>query len=46
MRLRLERRQDTPVALQILIPIGAVAVALLLCSILVWLAGAGVLESY
>lgn len=46
MRLRLERRQDTPVALQILIPIGAVAVTLLLCSVLVWLAGAGVLESY
>lgn len=46
IRLRLERREETPVALQILIPIGAVLVTLVLCSGLVWLAGADVLESY
>jgi ABC-type uncharacterized transport system permease subunit len=46
IRLRLERRQDSPVALQILIPIASVIVALVLCSGLVWLAGADVLEAY
>jgi simple sugar transport system permease protein len=46
MRLRLERRQDTPVALQIFIPIAAVLVTLMLCSGLVWLAGADVGEAY
>jgi simple sugar transport system permease protein len=46
IRLRLERRQDTPVALQIFIPIAAVLVTLVLCSGLVWLAGADVGEAY
>src|SRR5688572_17807365 len=46
IRLRLERRQDTPIYLQILIPIAAVLVTLVLCSGLVWLAGADVVEAY
>jgi len=46
MRLRLERRETTPVSVQILLPLVAVAVALILCSGLVWLAGANVLEAY
>ncbi|HMN86989.1 MAG TPA: ABC transporter permease [Bauldia sp.] len=46
MRLRLERRETTPVAIQILLPLAAVAVTLVLCSGLVWLAGANVLEAY
>ena len=46
IRLRLERRQETPLYLQILIPIAAVLVTLVLCSGLVWLAGADVLEAY
>jgi ABC-type uncharacterized transport system permease subunit len=45
-RVRLERRQETPVYVQILLPLIAVVVALLLCSVLVWLAGANVLEAY
>jgi simple sugar transport system permease protein len=45
-RIRLERRQETPAYLQILIPIAAVIVALVLCSGLVWLAGADVIEAY
>ena len=46
IRMRLERRQETPVHLQVLIPIAAVVVTLILCSGLVWLAGADVLEAY
>ena len=46
MRFRLERRETTPVSVQILLPLVAVAVALVLCSGLVWLAGANVLEAY
>lgn len=46
IRMRLERRQDTPVALQILIPILSVVVTLVLCAGLVWLAGADVGEAY
>jgi simple sugar transport system permease protein len=46
MRLRLERRQDTPVYLQVLIPIAAVLMTLVLCAGLVWLAGADLLEAY
>jgi simple sugar transport system permease protein len=46
IRVRLERRDETPAYLQILIPIGAVLVTLLLCAGLVWLAGANVLEAY
>jgi simple sugar transport system permease protein len=46
MRLRLERRETTPISVQILLPLVAVAVALILCSGLVWLAGADVLEAY
>lgn len=43
---RLERRQETPLHIQILLPLGAIAVALVLCSFLVWLTGADVLEAY
>ena len=46
IRLRMERRQETPATLQILIPIAAVLVTLVLCSGLVWLAGANVVEAY
>ena len=46
IRLRLERREETPAHLQILIPIAAVLVTLVLCSGLVWLAGADVVEAY
>ena len=46
IRFRLERRQDTPLYLQILIPIAAVIVTLILCSGLVWLSGADVVEAY
>jgi simple sugar transport system permease protein len=46
IRLRLERRQATPFYLQILIPLAAVVVTLILCSGLVWLAGADVAEAY
>jgi simple sugar transport system permease protein len=46
IRFRLERRQETPLHLQLLIPIGAVAATLVLCSGLVWLAGANVAEAY
>jgi simple sugar transport system permease protein len=46
IRFRLERRQDTPAALQIAIPILSVVVALILCAALVWLAGADVVEAY
>jgi general nucleoside transport system permease protein len=46
IRLRLERRQDTPLYLQVVIPIAAVIVTLILCSGLVWLSGANVAEAY
>jgi general nucleoside transport system permease protein len=46
IRVRLERRQETPVYLQIAIPIAAVVVTLVLCAALVWLAGANVIEAY
>ncbi|MEF2073013.1 ABC transporter permease [Consotaella aegiceratis] len=46
IRFRLERRQETPLALQIAIPIGAVIVTLILCSGLVALSGANVIEAY
>ncbi|KAB2863229.1 MAG: ABC transporter permease [Bauldia sp.] len=46
MRVRLERRETTPVSVQIILPLAAVAIALVLCSGLVWLAGADVLEAY
>jgi general nucleoside transport system permease protein len=46
IRVRLERRQETPLYLQILIPIAAVIVTLIICSGLVALSGAGVAESY
>jgi simple sugar transport system permease protein len=45
-RFRLERRQETPIHIQILLPLAAVAVALLLCSALVWLAGASITQAY
>src|SRR4051794_3912679 len=45
-RLRLERRETTPGYLQILIPIAAVAPALVLCSGLVWASGANVVAAY
>ncbi len=45
-RFRLERRQETPLHVQILLPLAAVVVALVLCSVLVWLAGANVLDAY
>lgn len=46
MRVRLERRQETPLHLQILLPLAAVVVALVLCAVLVWLAGASVVDAY
>jgi simple sugar transport system permease protein len=46
IRVRLERRQDTPLYLQIVIPIAAVVATLILCSGLVWLSGTSVLEAY
>jgi simple sugar transport system permease protein len=46
IRFRLERRQDTPLYLQILIPIASVIVTLVLCSGLVWLSGVNVAEAY
>jgi ABC-type uncharacterized transport system permease subunit len=45
-RLRLERREDTPVLVQVLLPVAAVLLALVLCSGLVWLAGTDVLDAY
>jgi simple sugar transport system permease protein len=46
MRLRLERREETPLHIQILLPLAAILVALVLCGALVRLAGANVLEAY
>src|SRR5215469_13773769 len=45
-RFRLERRERTPVPVQLLLPVAAVLVALVLCSGLVRLAGTGVLHAY
>jgi len=45
-RLRLERREDTPVLVQVLLPVAAVLLALIICSALVWLAGTDVLDAY
>lgn len=46
IRLRLERRSDTPAWMQIVLPILAVLLALVICSALVALAGAPVLDAY
>lgn len=46
IHLRLERRETTPAWLQIALPILAVLAALVLCSFLVALAGAPVLDAY
>jgi simple sugar transport system permease protein len=46
IRVRLERREETPHWLQIAIPIGAVIVTLILCSGLVALSGTNVPEAY
>jgi general nucleoside transport system permease protein len=46
IRVRLERRQESPLYLQIAIPIAAVIVTLVLCSGLVALSGASVIEAY
>ena len=46
IRFRLERRQETPVSVQIILPLIAVVAALLICSILVWLSGTNVVEAY
>ena len=46
IHLRLERRSETPAWMQIALPILAVIVALILCSALVSLAGAPVLDAY
>src|SRR3954471_7942745 len=45
-RVRLERREETPILVQLLLPIAAVLLALILCSALVWLAGTDVLDAY
>ncbi|MEO8669094.1 MAG: ABC transporter permease [Bauldia sp.] len=44
--IRLERRQETPVAIQIALPLAAIVVTLVLCSFLVWLTGANVLDAW
>ncbi|CAH2600787.1 ABC transporter permease [Rhodovastum atsumiense] len=46
MHLRLERRETTPLWLQLVLPLAAVLVTLLLCAALVRLAGADVLDAY
>ncbi len=46
IRVRLERREETPHWLQIAIPVAAVIVTLILCSGLVALAGANVIDAY
>lgn len=46
IRVRLERREETPHWLQIAIPVAAVIVTLILCAGLVALAGANVIEAY
>jgi ABC-type uncharacterized transport system permease subunit len=44
--VRLERREATPILVQLLLPIAAVVLALILCSGLVRLAGTDVLDAY
>ena len=44
--IRLERRVETPLWIQLAVPLGAVVAALVLCAGLVALAGAPVLEAY
>jgi simple sugar transport system permease protein len=44
--IRLERRQETSAAIQIILPLAAIVVALVLCSFLVWLTGVDVLDAY
>jgi len=46
IHLRLERRQETPLATQLLLPLVAVLAALLICSLLVALSGTDVLDAY
>jgi simple sugar transport system permease protein len=46
IRLRLERREDTPLLLQIAIPIASVIVTLVICSGLVLLSGVDLVEAY
>jgi simple sugar transport system permease protein len=46
IRVRLERREETPLYLQIAIPIAAVIATLIVCSGLVWLSGTNVAEAY
>jgi simple sugar transport system permease protein len=46
LSLRLERRQATPILVQLALPLAAMAAALILCSGLVRLAGADVLAAY
>ncbi len=45
-RLRLERRLETPAALQVALPVVAVLAALLICGLLVALSGTNVLDAY
>lgn len=46
MTLRLEARQRTPAWMNVALPVAAIAAALVLCSGLIALAGAGVFEAY
>ena len=46
MRVRLERRAETPASVQIVLPILAIVAALLICSALVALSGVNVLDAY
>ena len=46
IRFRLARRQETPLSVQLILPVAAVIAALILCSTLVWLSGTPVLEAY
>ena len=46
IRFRLERRQETPFHVQLILPVVAILAALVLCSGLVWAAGADVLDAY
>jgi simple sugar transport system permease protein len=46
IRIRLERRGETPAWMHVVLPIGAVVLALVLCSVLVAMAGAPVLDAY
>src|SRR5205085_9682412 len=46
IHVRLERRQETPLATQLALPIVAILAALLICSLLVALSGTNVLDAY